>query len=957
MNFSSQLAQADSFLKQNNLKEALELFNELCEKYPNQPEPFNGIGLIYLRLAKYDLAKQVFLKAIQLSDFHPEILNSYASAVRRLKDYKETHKALLIAELLKNRSERSLCNLSALFHVTGRVELADILTNEAYRRNPNFSQARWQKSMQAFRFQDYSTAWGLFKARIEMSPEATGIKSHKFKPWMGEKTNLILRKEQGVGDSIQMLRFLPELQRRTIKVFFDCESSLIPIVKSNFSDVETIDYEKFSPSQTDEYAEVTLFGLGELLEISPINVPNHQYLTMDGMENIAIEQALSKLEGKKIGVVWSGNPLHHNDANRSLSPELFARAVSGVDAHIVLLQLPTMAGSASFFKPKQGYQVVEINQQIKNWQDTAIAISRLDAVVTVDTSVLHMAGALGVPTFALIPGSPDWRWGVSGVKSYWYQQLNMYRQQKVGSWSIELDVLKSDLESYLLDGCMRSPSIDTPQCIKTKIVRGYQDTNFYRDFDKKNLETESRELVSKIRVTPLSADLWEYGAQLFLSHKKYEDAIAYAIGGLTIRASYRLIMILVESYRQLRNYKEAMDVLDLASSIYEIDIEHTYLVKARIKYESGDLLGAVDVFRSQCHKYPNNAKNWSNYAFALKEAGHFKHAVEIYEKAHAMDKNDQSILWNMANLYLLIGDYSKGLTYYESRWDVEEFPSKFPKELTQIKWNGKKLDGTLLVHMEQGYGDAIQFIRYLSSAEQLVKQLVVKVDQSLLKLFVSSMQLLGLDSRKTKFIVDFKDAGMVDAQIPLVSLPFILKKLNLSDPPYSSYYIDGKNSSKLQNNFLKVGLIWRGRDIQPHEKKRNFSLADLQELMKIPGCEFYTFQKDLYPGEKEQINELGLTNMSEGLTSFYETSLRLADMDLVISSDTAMAHLAGAVGIKTWVALCKVPDWRWGTVSASTPWYQSVRLFRQSRYGEWSDVFSAMKDALVSEVKQYYLVN
>ena len=354
---------------------------------------------------------------------------------------------------------------------------------------------------------------------------------------------------------------------------------------------------------------------------------------------------------------------------------------------------------------------------------------------------------------------------------------------------------------------------------------------------------------------------------------------------------------------------------------------------------------------------PGYADAYVNAGNALKGLARFPEALDRFDRALAIRPDDLTATWSKAVLKLTQGDYLEGWPLYEARLQIEPGRSA-QRQFDVPRWTGvEPLAGkTLLVHAEQGLGDTLQFGRYIPLLEALGARVIFEV-QPVLKRLLGSLAMRGTLLGRGETLPPF------DLHIPLLSLPLALKTDSGSIPggvPYLRVEPDALQtwSARLAElPGLKVGLNWHGN---PQAEKfsalqaRSFPLAAAGALARVPGVSLVSLQKGAGAEQRERVEFASalaqLTDPSymgpDELAT--ETAAILKGLDLLITADTSLAHLAGALGVPVWVALQFVPDWRWQMDRSDNPWYPTMRLFRQRAHGEWADVFDRMATELAT---------
>jgi hypothetical protein len=302
-------------------------------------------------------------------------------------------------------------------------------------------------------------------------------------------------------------------------------------------------------------------------------------------------------------------------------------------------------------------------------------------------------------------------------------------------------------------------------------------------------------------------------------------------------------------------------------------------------------------------------------------------------------------------MQLAVGNFKDGWREYEWRWLCPDFPR--PASI-QPRWDGKPLKGRrLLVVAEQGLGDTLQFIRYVPMLERQVGQCAVQVQQSLVPLFTQA-GFRGLVARG-------ENLPQHDVHVPLLSLPgFFGTTLETipSKVPYLSadpQHVAAWRNVLGESDNVRVGIAWQGSATHRSDRFRSIALTQFAPLA-LPGVELVNLQKG---AGREQLAEATHTfrvrdlgpHVDEAHGAFVDTAAIMTNLDLVVTSDSAVAHLAGALGVAVWVALPLGADWRWLLEREDSPWYPTMRLFRQSELDHWPDVFRRIAAALGQQLQ------
>lgn len=368
-------------------------------------------------------------------------------------------------------------------------------------------------------------------------------------------------------------------------------------------------------------------------------------------------------------------------------------------------------------------------------------------------------------------------------------------------------------------------------------------------------------------------------------------------------------------------------------------------------YNLANLDSRIEAHAVACRRYRSalalapehfNARN--NMAAALMSWGRIDDAISAYDACLKQVPGWPDAMFNRGMALLLKGDMAGGLEGYEQRWRVRTFPGvrrNFPQPL----WDGASFVGRrLLLHAEQGAGDTIQFARYVPLICERGGEVLLESPGSLARL-LSTLEGGARIIRPGETIPPF------DLHLPLGSAMRALGTEVASIPAKVPYlWADPADRMRWQQRLggsgLKVGVTWQGNPDQGSEPHRSIPLQLLRPVLETPGFRFFALQKEF---GREQMAELPpglLTDVGPALTDFAETAAAIAELDLVITTCTSVAHLAGALGKPTWVLLRAAPDWRWLLGREDSPWYPSARLWRQPSSGDWVSVVVRVGQAL-----------
>lgn len=327
------------------------------------------------------------------------------------------------------------------------------------------------------------------------------------------------------------------------------------------------------------------------------------------------------------------------------------------------------------------------------------------------------------------------------------------------------------------------------------------------------------------------------------------------------------------------------------------------------------------------------------------DLGKFDEAMRWYDEALRLKPNAPDILLDRALTLLMAGRWKEGFDGYEAR--LKHLPQLYPKTDLPL-WQGEPLiNKNLYVYADQGIGDIIMFSRYLSWVGGLPEHVLFDVPAEVLPLFKTwKLATLRLHQRNTPLTVK------PDCWIPLSSLPRMFGTTADTVPPDHGMFRDWIDPSlvdfpKPPDSVLKVGICWSGNPMHGQDRSRSIALEHFLPLAANPRIQLYSFQVGHRAGDIKLVGADPLIyDLGSQLTDWVATAAALRHMDLIISVDTAVAHLAGALDIPVWLLLPEVADWRWLTRRSDTPWYPHMRLIRRQRQSDWKGVLQVVAQQL-----------
>ncbi len=459
--------------------EAFTYYKKSIELKPDFADALNNIALIYFNRKDYLTAEEYFSRALQADPEHLNSLVNLGSTKTFLNDYEAASATFDLALNIANKKNDQE-NLSIIYTNIGflelrknNLELALEFFDKSLDYNPDYVIANYNKGETLLKLGHFQEGWKFYEKRIyreEFGPRKFYKPLNTLDNLKGKR--ILVYAEQGLGDALHFLRYLILLKREGAYIIFECDKGLHPLL-------EKLDYidellERISTEKRDiEYDyDIPLLSLANLYKTDLSNIPLEiPYIKADE-EKVKFWKEHVGNEGFKIGIVWGGSPVHQNDKNRSVKLSQLS----------FLFNIP----NAKFFSLQKGIPQLQLSDYalmvkdmdqigIHSWADTAAIIENLDLVISVDTSVCHLAGAMGKEVWVLLPYNSDWRWLLNRSDSPWYPNMKLYRQKSLGDWKEVFDKLEADLKEKI--NAVNVISDSNPEEIKTEKEITIQEDN------------------------------------------------------------------------------------------------------------------------------------------------------------------------------------------------------------------------------------------------------------------------------------------------------------------------------------------------------------------------------------------------------------------------------------------------------------------------------------------------
>lgn len=460
-------------------------------------------------------------------------------------------------------------------------------------------------------------------------------------------------------------------------------------------------------------------------------------------------------------------------------------------------------------------------------------------------------------------------------------------------------------------------------------------------------QTRARDLIARaLRRQPDNPVFLNNLASVLLAQREPQAACALLERAVRAKPDYAdALNNLGNAQMQLGRAEGALAAYDDALTLRPDDPQTLNNLGSALK-ALGRLADAEASFAHAIARAPNYATAHANHGLVLHAMGHYDAAAAAYERALAIEPDHATARANRAVLLLLRGDFESGWREYAWRWRVDGFTTP-RRAFDQPQWDGAPLDGrTIFLHAEQGIGSAIQFVRYVDKVAAAGGRIVLECQPPLGRLFTQSFAGGPVEA----VVVKGEAPSAFDVHLPLMSLPERCRTTLATIPARVPYLVADANACARWQRRLaiaprpRVGLVWAGNPRHANDRNRSAPADVFAPLIGLGGT-LYSLQVGAEQGVAA-FAAGAVTDLAPELTDFAETAAALTALDLVISVDTAVAHLAGALGVAVWLLLPFAPEWRWLLDREDSPWYPTMRLFRQRAAGDWADLIDRVRWAL-----------
>src|SRR5712671_1605749 len=1050
---------------------AIALKPDYAEAYSNRGDALKERKQPEAALANYD-------QAIALKPDYAEAYSNRGVALQELQQPEAAVASFDKAIAIGPDSAETFSNRGSALLGLAQLDAAIASCDKAISIKPDFAEAYLNKSMALLLKGNIEQGFELYEWRWKTEEARKDHRNFMQPLWLGQEAlqnkTILLHSEQGLGDTIQFCRYAKLVADRGANVVLEVPKPLIGLLQGLAGVSELVEIGEALPAF--DY-RCPLLSLPLAFKTTLDTIPNPVAYLKSRRDKIEFwAKKLGEKTTTRVGLVWSGGTAYRNDRNRSIDlASLLPHLPCDYDYVCLQKELretdraPLQSSSIRFFGDEQ-----------EGFADAAALCNLMDVVISVDTAVAHVSGALGKATWVLLAYSPHWPWMLDRDDSPWYPSVRLYRQNSEMNWNSVFERVRNDL--LQLNSSSRAPDCGSgrlsgllgpgpgsvpnipepkpasdvlaatfpPQTLKSQLDQAIalhqqghlaraqaayenilkaqpehfdalhllgviaiqtnqhrlavdligqaiainpNDAAFYSNRgvalqELKLLDAAVASYDKAIAIRSDDADVYSNRGNVLQELKQLEAAVAsydkaiaakpdYAEAhynrGTALQAlkqpeaavaSYDKALAIkrdyAEAYSNRGNALQKLKQLDAAVASYDKavaikpDFAEAYSNRGVAMQDLKQLEAAIASFDKAVALKPDYAEAYSNRGVALQQHNQIDAALASYDKAVAINPDYAQAYLNKGMALLLKGNIEQGFELYEWRWKIEE-SRKDHRNFMQPLWLGQEAlqNKTILLYSEQGLGDTIQFCRYTKLVADRGANVVLEVPKPLLGL------LQGL-AGVSEVVEMGAPLPAFDFHCPLLSLP-LAYKTTLDTIPNPVAYLQSRRdkfefwAKKLgEKTTTRVGLVWSGSTSNKHYHDRSLDLELL--LPHLPGkYDYICLQKELREVDRVPLRSSSIRFFGDELNDFTDTAALCDLMDVVISIDTSVAHLSGALGKATWVLLPYVADWRWMLDRDDSPWYTSVRLYRQNSEMTWNSVFETVRNDLL-QLNSYGLV-
>jgi len=875
--------QAIQYTDQKQINLALQIYDQIIRIQPNHAIAYNNMGILFNQIDQFqnadvsfdrathidpsyanawfnwgntlkeqdefDLAIEKYKMAISYQPTFAEAYNNMGECYLNCDQLDKSIEAYQKAVSINPRLAGTLYNLGNVYYKNHQYQQALTYFKQCIAIQPDNKDAHYHFSFTLLLLGDYANGFQEYEWRLRRGPYTGDILNRPF--WDGktasEKT-LFVYSEQGFGDNIQFCRYLPMIAGKVKQIVFGARSEQVRL----FQTIPCVDQvigqgERLPPFDI----HCSLLSLPYLFQTNDKTIPcNTPYLFPELLKQQSEQyQTINKqaCDMLRVGIVWGGNPENKNDQSRSIPLSTWAKLFSIAGIRWFSFQKGLHTKEIHAYET----QIVDLSIYFNDFYDTAQALCQMDLLISVDTSVAHLAGALGIPFWLLIPPQPDWRWLLNQSDNPWYPTCLIFRQ-----------------------------AIDD---------HGWQNV--------------INQIFEKLHAV--------------LSHQPDPTANAYFSEGLKHNYAQNTHMACIAFQKTISRYPVSWEA------------DHNL---SRLFARQGNIHNAIIYAQRACRKHTQNAFLWQHLGNLYAHCENIDTAITCLRYAQQISNYTHAkINYDLGQLLLLNGQWTEGLKWNEYRRKCDVLPER--RKYDMPHWDGHPFrNKTLLLYSELQDKSFMMYLRFAPLLKQLGGTVVLESTPGMYRLVMNN---LCVD--RIFYYPNNQDSESVrgfDIQAPLESLPYLLQipeeSIALAQPYIQTRKRFVPLETFIQSHALlmKIGISWFS---EPAEIEKHHQI--LLSLMPILQLEHISFFHIGYYS-LTSIESIEIPNSLIDLSTFLDDSHDLASaidqMDMILSFDNLIGHLAGAMFKTVYMILSKRPDWFWKIRTNQSIWYPTMKLFRET---------------------------
>lgn len=924
-------------------KSKAKVIGDKIKNITNSFQKFFTLGLIYLFLQDYQQAKEFFGNAYKYNPNNEELLLNLGYVNFKLKNFVAATDFWTKLLEINPKNKQAYFNLGQFFEETKFYTNALECYLKAIEIDNNYYEAHFSAAEMYLMQQEFKNGWQQYEYRkyLEKYPKYP----FKGNEWKGEEISdkiLLVYDEQGIGDSIQFVRYIKNITAK--KIILATRTSLIDVYKYSFPDVEIKDLNDISKLNYDFY--VSLLSLPYIFNI----VPDYKHIPYLIPEVKRLNKFLKFIDTQKLNILFvpkASGEIKEKD----LDDNFIQNVLQNAQYNILTYKSPSIDTNTT-----------DLTNLLTNIADTLALISKMDLVITVDTAVAHLAGSIGKQTILLLKFNADWRWFYDLDYSLFYPNFTILRQKEYNNWNSIYDTLIEILAKYQLEKNLSNDNFNNFLNALDNSIAKAQDlyykysTYWLNDYNKYPAIIA---YLTKIDNSKEANNLLSELKTLFPEKKEVKllEAIKSEISNNTIDA--------IDHYYKLLDKEPNNNVykLNLANLLNENNQNNKAreLYEAIIKDEPSNIIAlnnlanlyqkemeyqkALKLYQEALSIEPNNVEILYNYGSLLQILGNFNKAISCFRQVLRLDFNNYRAHFNLSTILLTQGNFVEGFNEYEYRRILPEF--KYTN-LDLPYWNGENLNNKkILIITEQGLGDTINFVRFLKFIKDKYpdSNITLQTNKSLIPLLEKLNYIDNIISLNS----DINHHNYDYYTYILSILRFFIDKIYNANK-HDTLEIPPKEIAFPKSNKIKIGICWRGSQKHKHTKIRDLSLNEFMFLTQEPYIDkyqIYSLQIDITGDEEILLKNHNIIDLRSVINDFYDTYSLLKNLDIVITVDTSVLHLAASTGKpKVYAYIPFFNDWRWLNGSNPNIWYRNLTLLKNFELDSTNFIQKSLKGIL-----------